>query len=412
MAVPVRLCFPALLALAFAGCDDAAESAGPSSVSVAVNIEDSAGVRIVEYAGTPEVPTLTLADEPLYTHGTREGDYLFQGDFSGVVFPDGNAVISDWGNREVVRLGPDGRQEVIAGPGEGPGEIRGGPAQLFAGGQDSLLVYDSAVRRVLRYAAGSLVDDVRLPDPPGGAPMLVREADGFGHLLMISAYRRPDPSEEWTTGHLMRLDLASWTADTVGSYDQLPPEPADRTAIPMYRYVGEVGTAGGEFVHGRTDKPSLLWLRADGTVRQIMRWQPPSVLTTAEGWDNWVACLGDEFRRESPQTPEATIRQMLDTRYEFVGDSPEPLFGRIDSDDQGRVWLSSWIRGGVGVLQTTTPSYTGGGTSSRPTAAGWASSSLRRSSNSSLPPGDACWGWCGTRWMSRAWPCTTWWGGS
>lgn len=342
----------AALPAALLGACDGNTPVGTSDPSAL--IRDSAGVRIVEYDGVPQVPMLSLAAEPLYIHGAREGDYLFQGDFSGVLFPDGTAAISDRGNREVVRLDPDGRQEVIAGPGEGPGEIRGGPAQLFAAGQDSLLAYDRAVRRVLRFVGGSLVDDLRLPDAPGGIAMFVQGADGFGHLLMISAYRRPGPSEEWTPGHLMHLDLANWTADTVGSYDQLPPEPAGRTAIPMFRHSGQVGTAGGEFVHGRTDQPALTWLRADGTVRQIVRWQPEPVFTTAEGWENWVTCMVDEFRRESPESSEAAVRQLVDSRFEVVGDTHEPFFGGIDSDDQGRVWLNSWTLD----CYKTTPRYT------------------------------------------------------
>lgn len=35
-----------------------------------VQIRDSADIRIVEYTGAPSVPTLTLAEDPLYTHGS------------------------------------------------------------------------------------------------------------------------------------------------------------------------------------------------------------------------------------------------------------------------------------------------------------------------------------------------------
>lgn len=41
-----------------------------------VQISDSAGVRIVEYAGQPAVePPFALAAEPLYRHGANPGDY-------------------------------------------------------------------------------------------------------------------------------------------------------------------------------------------------------------------------------------------------------------------------------------------------------------------------------------------------
>lgn len=85
-------CLAALLALALTGCGDSVES----SDSAEVQIRDSAGIRIVEYAGTPSVPTLTLADEPVYTHGTRPGDYLFSNIdawMGGVLYPNGNAAI-------------------------------------------------------------------------------------------------------------------------------------------------------------------------------------------------------------------------------------------------------------------------------------------------------------------------------
>ena len=39
---------------------------------IQVQIEDSAGVRIVEYAGVPEVePPFAIAEEPVYRHGAN-----------------------------------------------------------------------------------------------------------------------------------------------------------------------------------------------------------------------------------------------------------------------------------------------------------------------------------------------------
>ena len=38
---------------------------------------------------------------------------------------------------------------------------------------------------------------------------------------------------------------------------------------------------------------------------------------------------------------EAMVEQSLG-RFEFVGDKPEPYFGRIFSDDQGRIWLGNF----------------------------------------------------------------------
>ena len=346
----------ALLAAPLGACEGNTP-AGANDPSVL--IRDSAGVRIVEYAGTPQAPTLTLAEEPAYTHGTREGDYTFQnidaGDVSGVLYPDGSAAIADWGNQEVVRIDPQGRaSELIARSGEGPGEFGGRTPRLIAGGQDTLLAQDTWNRRVLQYANGSLMNTVRLPGSDDGTGSLLHGLDGEGRLLMTSSRpsrRRESTDGRWTTGQMFRVNLASRTADTVASYDQLPPEPAVRTSTPLFRHGGLVSTAGGEFVFGRTDEPELVWRRSDGTIRQIMRWHPEPVYTTAEAWERWIACMRHAYLQE-PGMTEAMVEQSLG-RFEFADDEPEPLFGAIFSDEQGRIWLGNFT-----AFCYKTPSYT------------------------------------------------------
>ena len=92
---------------------------------VQVQIEDSAGVRIVEYVGVPEVePPFVIAEEPVHRHGANPGDYEFQGINVGRLFPDGSAVVADRENSEVVVLSPDGTtHRVIARRGQGPGGV-------------------------------------------------------------------------------------------------------------------------------------------------------------------------------------------------------------------------------------------------------------------------------------------------
>lgn len=334
----------ALLAAALTACQ--AETG--TTAGIQVHVEDSAGIRIVEHAGVPSPPTLTLAAEPFYTHGTREGDYLFQnidqGNLSGVLYPDGSAAIADWGNREIVRIGRLGRQsQLIARSGEGPGEYGGRSPRLIAGGQDTLLAQDTWNRRVLLYANGSLISTVRLPGSDDGTGSFLHGLDGDGHLLMSSSWpsrRRESSDGRWITGQMFRVDLAGRAADTVASYDQLPPEPTVRTSSPLFRHGGLVSTAGREFVFGRTDRPELVWRRSDGTIRQIMRWNPEPVYTTEEAWERWIACMRDAYLQE-PGVTEAMVEQSLDG-FEFVDNEPEPRFGRIISDDQGRIWLGNF----------------------------------------------------------------------
>ena len=64
-----------MLSAALVACG---EDSGRSS-DIQVQIEDSAGVRIVQYAGVPEVdPPFAIAEEPVYRHGANPGDYIFQ----------------------------------------------------------------------------------------------------------------------------------------------------------------------------------------------------------------------------------------------------------------------------------------------------------------------------------------------
>ena len=76
----------------FAACADDP----PNPADVPIQIEDSAGVRIVTYEGTPTGETaFRFAAEPHYRHGGNAGDYSFQGIGSGRLFPDGGAVVYD-----------------------------------------------------------------------------------------------------------------------------------------------------------------------------------------------------------------------------------------------------------------------------------------------------------------------------
>ena len=84
---------------------------------------DSAGVRIVEYAGTPE-PTraITLSPQPIYLLGDGPDDYEFQLIWVGALQPDGSAVVADAGTGDIVRIEPDGSSySVLARAGAGPG---------------------------------------------------------------------------------------------------------------------------------------------------------------------------------------------------------------------------------------------------------------------------------------------------
>ena len=119
---------------------------------------DSAGVRIVEYAGAPK-PTraITLSPQPIYLHGDEPDDYLFQVIWVGALQPDGSAVVVDAGTQEIVRIDSDGSSYVVlARAGEGPSEVRR-VMSVFVLGQDTVLVEDDGNGRFTVFEHGSPV---------------------------------------------------------------------------------------------------------------------------------------------------------------------------------------------------------------------------------------------------------------
>ncbi len=327
-----------LVAAALSACQpDIRETAG-----IAVQIDDSAGVRIVEYAGKPETEApFRFPPEPRYRHGTNPGDYAFQGVQPGSLFPDGSAVVSDVLNEELVVLSPDGSShEVIAGPGEGPGDVSYVGA-TFALGQDRFLAVDFQLNRLTIFDGGSVerTVDIRNADPLNvlgiGAP---------GQLLGTASTLMPDFEEEWLTGHMARFDMETGTLDTVASYDLLARAPPGIRWNPIGA-AGWVAVVAGQFVYARTDRPQVAWHRPDGAVTQIVRWQAEAAPLTEELLEGIEAGLRARNQIANPGASDADIDRMtsdnMATRRAVLGD-PMPLFSIPIGDSEGRVWLPSY----------------------------------------------------------------------
>ena len=318
---------------------------GDAALEVGPLVRDSAGVRIVEYVGMPEHSApFALPPEPAYSHGPRPGDYLFGRIWSGVLFPDGRSAIYDAGNSEIVALSSDGiGRELLAGSGQGPGEI-GFLQSMFAVGADSLLIEDDGNARFTVFADRSVVRSVSLQENR----LLSRELralgiDASGQLLMSSAsYMRGFP-DDWLPGHMVRLDLDALAADTVASYDWVPFRLPDDEPENPFSHMGWVASTGGRFVYGRSDTPEIVWREPDGTVSQVVRWEPDWIYPGEEHWQIFEADMRVALPAINPQlqTDEA-IEEMIQgalARYRVEPDEPLPLFGAFFGDDQGRLWL-------------------------------------------------------------------------
>ena len=170
--------------------------AGPTG-DIQVQIEDSAGVRIVTYEAAPgAVAPFRLAAQPRYRHGASPGDYAFSLVHAGRLLPDGSAVVANL-DGEVVTLSPDGRtHQVLAKVGEGPGEVLS-PYSIFVLGQDSVAngrfvhtrsdrpeitwrLPDGTVTQIVRWSAEPTLLTEELLDPVEPYVRLITQVNNHG----------------------------------------------------------------------------------------------------------------------------------------------------------------------------------------------------------------------------------------
>ena len=317
---------------------------------VPVEAEDSAGVRMVAYEGTPTAETpFRFPAEPRYRHGANPGDYAFRGINVGRLFPDGSAVVSDEWNSELVVLSPDGTtHEVLARRGEGPGEVTYAHA-VFALGQDSVLVADPSLGRVTLFAGRSVASPA---DQRSWLRALrVTGIGSSGGLLLatrVPSERRSEFEGDWLPGHMARFDMETGALDTVASYDYMSRIPQG-LEWPQIEAVGEVMVATGQFVYTRSDRPEVTWSLPDGTVTQIVRWQAEPAQLTEEMLEPVEADVRMRNRVDYSLIPVSRIEEITQEDMAWYRASigwPLPLFGSPFADAEGNVWLPSYRPGG------------------------------------------------------------------
>ena len=312
-----------------------------------VQIRDSAGIRIVEYAGTSDsTPPFRFSDEPLYRHGGRPGDYRFHYISStwprqGRFLPDGGAVISDAENDEVVLLGPDGALAgVLARRGEGPGEVRSAMPLVLS--RDSIVVHDGWNRRFTLFVDGALAATYGAHRADN---LQMLGGDGAGGVLMFTESYSASPNAGWVHGHMVRYDFRAAALDTIGSFRVFHHSPGQYDN-PFETY-GTATAVAGHFVTGNTAVPELTWRRPDGSVAQVLRWTSEPAYPTREHWDQFVDFFRKSYERQpgasAEMAREAALR--LAERYRLEPDKLLPLYRGSLADSEGRLWLEEYEPG-------------------------------------------------------------------
>ena len=307
-------------------------------------VEDSAGVRIVQHTGPPDAePPFAFAPEPVYRHGADPGDYTFARIWRGILLGDGSAAIFDGGTSEVVRLNPDGTfHSVLAPGGEGPGEVSRLVTSMFAVGQDSIVVVDLGQSRSSLFVNGTLAHTTSILDLRRATSLWPEGVDDDGRFLVATSSFQPGFEEEWLFGHMARYDPETGAVDTVASYQFAPGESNPAPGI------GRVFVSGGQFVYVRTDIPEVVWHLADGTVRQIARWQLEPRYLTEEDLEAIEPILRDRIRFANRGASDEEVENMTRdgmARYEADLSNPVEHFKSPFADAEGRVWLPTSMPG-------------------------------------------------------------------
>ena len=335
---PRRALLAAVPTLALFACG------GDSAQIADAVIEDSAGVRIVQHTGAPDAePPFAFAPEPVYRHGDDPGDYMFARIWTGVLLGDGSAAISDASSSEVVRLNPDGTfHSVLAPAGEGPGEVTM-VTSMFGVGQDSIHVVDFVQSRSSLFVNGALAHTVSILDLRRATSLWPRGIDDAGRFLVATNSFLPGFEEEWIFGHMARYDPETGALDTVASYKYMSGE---SNPVPG---MGDVFVSGEQFVYVRSDNPEVVWHLADGTVRQIVRWQLERRYMTEEYLEGIEPILRDRLRFVNPGASDEEVENMTRrnmARYEADVGNPIWHFRSPFADAEGRVWLPTSMPGG------------------------------------------------------------------
>lgn len=332
-----------LLVALIAGCgqaeDDAAASGAPGPT-----IRDSAGVRIVDN-GTASAAGWRVETEPEFTVGWGPDGPQFTWPQSGRILQDGGALIGEFGEGRIYRIGTDGQVRGTWGrKGEGPGEYQALDAILFR--SDSILVSDGRLRRITILSADGELDTTR--PLPGAFLHQVSAVFDDGRLLLVpgDAYGPvPETRPEWVfeTQPVLAADPEASTVDTLVDLPHLRRWYGTRGAGPGPVQVK--GRAGGfleGFVWARNDVREVRWYDDSGRLVQMARWDEEPVPLTAEWRRNMARTL--EERLQSGGAAQSVVAARLEELEKELDrhEGPLPYWNSFHVDRLGNVWLSEY----------------------------------------------------------------------
>ncbi len=313
-----------------------------------VTVRDSAGIRIVEHAGTEELETWTLAS----THQVEFGGAMESVD--GQLFQiwhafrlsDGRVVAADRSDARLKFYGADGRYlSSSGGEGEGPGEFR----QISYAGRtqsDSIVVYDVALHRASVFAPdGTYAREYRLTKPDGSPALAAaHEVFGDGSLIataFIDVRNNPPQGRMRQEVQLYRFDPTGAQAAELGTFlsNEIYYEPiGDGFRVyqaPFARSSENVAT-GDRLYSSDNERYEIRLLSPDGELRMLVRRGGEPRPATDAALATWRE---QQFARYA----DPNARRELDR---VLSDMPipetMPAHGRVRTDDLGYLWVEDY----------------------------------------------------------------------
>lgn len=314
--------------------------AGPDGMVVHV---DSSGVRVVEYMQLDTSRVWRVGTEPVLSIGQVEGEepYLFTWASRIQRFEDGRILVVEGREAEIRVFDPDGTflDQIGEGQGEGPGEFSWVDwADLVRG--DSVLVWDSQMRRISVFSDQGELGRVTSPTYPEGVVFLLGEgAFPDGMLLVRPAgarrplapgsivhdtmtYARWDPVEGDSLVPLVRVPTASVYLDQESRYWPIPFAASPSVALDS---AGVYSTDGSDFTFDR----HLL----DGRRALRVRVEHPRMPVGADTVQAY-----QQERLEGAEEPAA--RAALRERFEELPFADSyPVIERLLVDHAGNLWV-------------------------------------------------------------------------
>jgi hypothetical protein len=336
-----------LLAMASQACTRSDSTSGLAPV-----VHDSSGIAIIDYRGTSTdaVPILQLDSTPSRVIG-RAGNESEQFYFiRGVVeLPNANLAVANGGSNEIIWFSPDGKSIRSSGrSGDGPGEFRG-LSGLTSFAPDSLLAYDSSLRRFQVFdSAGRYIRAFALDDSERtiSAPEVLTTS-GTGQLvvrdLRLNAPEANMPGLVRLRYDIRLFDRTGMMLDSIASpsaWQAFNPEPVNgirvRTLAVPFGFNTLLDATAQQLLLANTETNEITAVSFDGRIQRILR--PPMNDALAVSASDRQAYLDRALANVPPPAKE----MFADIYGQIPIPATKPQIRWLKATQAGGLWIVGW----------------------------------------------------------------------